>query len=71
MSRSYNIFGDIPYSVTRHSSSCREAHAKQIAYAPQPTMWSTNKERETVPIPSDAERPVPDARRTVAGRSER
>jgi len=34
-------------------------------------MWSTNKERETVPIPSDAERPVPDARRTVAGRSER
>jgi hypothetical protein len=33
-------------------------------------MWSTDKERETVPITSNAERPLPDARRNFPGRSE-
>jgi hypothetical protein len=33
-------------------------------------MWSTDKERETVPITSDAERPLPDARRDIPRRSE-
>jgi hypothetical protein len=47
-----------------------QPHAKQIANAPQPEVWSADKEREPVPIASDAERPLPDARRTVAGRSE-
>ena len=44
--------------------------AKQIAYAPQPPMWSADKEREPVPISRDAERPVPPARRKVARRSQ-
>jgi hypothetical protein len=43
--------------------------AKQIAYAPQPAMWSTDKKRRAVPVASDAERPLPDARRNVSGRS--
>jgi len=30
-------------------------------------VWSADKEREPVPIGSDAERPLPDARRDVAG----
>jgi hypothetical protein len=47
-----------------------QAHAKQIAHAPQPAVWSADKEREPVPIAGDAERPVPDARRTIHGRSE-
>jgi hypothetical protein len=47
-----------------------QPHAKQIAYAPQPPMWSAEKEREPVPIARDAERPVPTARRKVAGRSQ-
>jgi hypothetical protein len=47
-----------------------QAHAKQIAHAPQPAVWSADKEREPVPIARDAERPLPDARREVAGRSE-
>jgi hypothetical protein len=47
-----------------------QAHAKQIAHAPQPTLWSADKEREPVPIASDAERPLQDARRHVPGRSE-
>jgi hypothetical protein len=27
-----------------------QPHAKQLAHAPEPAMWSTDKERETVPI---------------------
>lgn len=44
--------------------------AKQIAHAPQPAMWGTDKEREPVPITGDAERPLPDARRPISGRPE-
>ena len=44
-----------------------QSHAKQIAYAPQPPMWSADKEREPVPVAGDAERPLPDARRKVRG----
>jgi len=47
-----------------------QPHAKQIANAPQPPMWGANQEEELMPITSDAERPVPDARRAVPGRSE-
>src|SRR5215475_5863596 len=47
-----------------------QPHAKQIANASQPEVWGADKEREPVPIASDAERPLPDARRAVAGRSE-
>jgi hypothetical protein len=47
-----------------------QPHAKQIAYAPQPPVWSADKEREPVPIARDAERPVSSARRKVGGRSQ-
>ena len=47
-----------------------QPHAKQIAHASQPAVWSADKERDTMPITGDAERPLPDARRTVAGRTE-
>ena len=43
-----------------------QPHAK-IAHAPQPTVWSTDEEREAMPIAGDAERPLPDARWNVAG----
>jgi hypothetical protein len=46
-----------------------QPHAKPIAYAPEPTLWGENKERQPLPIASNAERPLPDARRTVTGRS--
>jgi hypothetical protein len=48
-----------------------QAHAKQIAHAPQPAVWSADKERDTMPITGDAERPLPHARRTIVRRSER
>jgi hypothetical protein len=45
------------------SKSEDQSDAKQIADAPQPTMWSADEEREPVPVAGDAERPLPDARR--------
>jgi hypothetical protein len=47
-----------------------QPHAKQIAYAPQPPMWSADKAREPVPVARDAERPVPTTRRKISGRSQ-
>jgi hypothetical protein len=52
------------------SKSGDQPHAKQITHAPQPAMWSADKEREPVPVTRNAERPLPDARRNVPGRSE-
>ena len=46
-----------------------QPHAKQIAHAPQPPVWSAVKERERVPVTGDAERPLPDARRPISGRA--
>jgi hypothetical protein len=52
------------------AKSQEQPHAKQITHAPQPAMRSQDAEREPVPVACDAERPLPDARRTIAGRSE-
>jgi hypothetical protein len=41
-----------------------------IAYAPPPTMRSPNSKSRLVPSASDAERPMSDARRNVAGSTE-
>jgi hypothetical protein len=48
-----------------------QPHAKQITHAPQPTMWCADAEREPMPVAGDAKRPLPDARRAVAGSAER
>jgi hypothetical protein len=47
-----------------------QPHAKQIAHAPEPKMWSPNEERDAVPVTGDGERPLPDARRNIARRTE-
>jgi hypothetical protein len=47
-----------------------QPHAKQIAHAPQPAVWSADKERQPLPVSGDAERTLPDARRDVPGRPE-
>ena len=41
-----------------------------LGHAIQPTLWSENPQREPLPVASDAERSLPDARRTVSGRSQ-
>jgi hypothetical protein len=46
-----------------------QPHAKQIAHAPQPAVWSADKEREPVQISSDAKWSLPHARRNLARRS--
>jgi hypothetical protein len=50
------------------SKSEEQPHA--IAFAPGIEMPSPNPERSTVPSASDAERPLPDARGKLAGRSQ-
>ena len=47
-----------------------QPHAKQIAHAPQPAMPCPDATREPVPVAGNAERPLPAARRSVAGRAE-
>ena len=53
----------------KHSASTRIKSAR-IVQLSQPAMRSQDTEREPVPGARDAERPLPDARRTVARRSE-
>ena len=52
------------------SKSKEQPHAKQITHAPGHTMPSADTAREPVPVTRDAERPMPDARRTITGRTE-
>jgi hypothetical protein len=47
-----------------------QCDAKQIAHAPQSAMRRANAERQPVPVASDAERPLQDARRNVDGSAE-
>ena len=42
-----------------------QPHAKQIAHALQPPVWSEDKVRERVPVAGDTEGALPDARRDV------
>jgi hypothetical protein len=47
-----------------------QPHAKQVAHAPQHALWSADEDWEPMPIASDAERSLQNARRPIAGRSE-
>jgi hypothetical protein len=60
------IVGVVESTGGGHRSKPEEqSHAKQISHAPEPAMWSTDAERAPLPVASDAEWPVPDARRAV------
>ncbi len=61
------IVGTVETPALEKSAKTDGQHnAKQIAHAPQPAVRSPNTEPEVVPSASDAERPLPDARRNVA-----
>jgi hypothetical protein len=65
------IVGTVERQPPANSSRSENLHdAKQITHAPQPAMRSPNAERKLMPSTSDAERPLPDARRNVAGTTE-
>jgi hypothetical protein len=49
------------------AKSADQCDAKQIAHAPQPTMRSTDAERQSLPVASDVERALPNARRNISG----
>jgi hypothetical protein len=54
-----------------HAKLEDRCHAAQIGYAPQAEMWgSLPDDRAALPECSDAEWPLPDARRNKSGRSE-
>ena len=57
-------------ALVKQVQSEDQARAKQIGHAPQPAVWSADKERQPLPVSGDAERPLPDARRDVPGRPE-
>jgi hypothetical protein len=57
-------------ALGKSSKTEGRVNAKQIGHAPQPAMRRANEEWQAVPVPSDAERPVPDARRTISGSTE-
>jgi hypothetical protein len=44
-----------------------QPHAKQIAHASQPAVWSAVEDRKLVPVAGDAERSLPNARRKISG----
>jgi len=47
-----------------------QRHAKQLAYAPEPPLRSADAVREPVSVAGDGERPLPDARGSLARRTE-
>lgn len=47
-----------------------QPHAKKIAHAPEPALRRPDADRDAVPIARDGERPMPDARRNLARRTE-
>jgi hypothetical protein len=58
-----------PGGVT--SGNRRQSHAQALTYAPVTPLWSENPEREPLSLAGDAERKVPDARRSVARSTKR
>jgi hypothetical protein len=56
-------------SLQPSSKSNGQYHAEQNGHAPQPPLRRSNSQRKIVPVTGDAERPLPDARRHVAGRT--
>jgi hypothetical protein len=57
-------------SATTKRESRNPYDARQITHAPQPALRSKNAEQDLVSSASDAERPMSDARRNVAGSTE-
>ena len=57
-------------SATTRRESGNPYDARQITHAPQPALPSKNAEPELVSSACDAERPMSDARRNVAGSTE-
>jgi hypothetical protein len=53
------------------ASGKRHAGARAITHAPVTPLWGEDQKREALPLAGDAEREMPDARRSVARSPER
>jgi hypothetical protein len=60
------IVGTVERSAPRRSARSEDHDGRQVTHAPQPPMRGPDPEREFVPSAGDAERALPDARRTVS-----
>jgi hypothetical protein len=65
------IVGDVNQAPGVGPSAEIEGQPHALGHAIQPTLWSENPQREPVPVASDAERSLPDARGSVSRRPER
>jgi hypothetical protein len=70
-----NADNAIVANVEQHSGGGASIEIKDqphaIANSLQPALWGENQKREALPLASDAERTVPDARGTLSRRPER
>ena len=58
-------------ALDKSSKTEGRINAKQLGHAPQPAMRRADEERQAVPVASDAERPMSNARRSIPGSTER
>ena len=65
------IVGDVNQAPGGAPSAEIKGQPHALGHAIEPALWSENPQRQPVPVAGDAERPLPDARRTVTGRPER
>jgi hypothetical protein len=65
------IVGDVNQASGGGPPAKIEGQPHALGHAIKPTLWSENPQREPLPIASDAERALPDARRPITGRPER
>ena len=64
------IVGNVEPGGGAQPKTEEQPHAKQIAHAPQPPLWSPNQTRAPVPVPGDGERSMSNARRRIPGSAE-
>ena len=64
------IVGDVNQAPGVAPSAEIKGQPHALGHAIQPALWSENPQREPVSVAGDGELTLPDARGTVAGRSE-
>ena len=65
------IVGDVTQAPGGGAQGEIKDQPHALGHAIQPALWGKDPPREPVPVASDGERTLPDARRPVTGRSER
>jgi hypothetical protein len=64
------IVGDVNQAPGVAPSDEIKGQPHALGHAIQPTLWGKDSQRDSLPVTGDAERTLPDARRTISGRTE-